>query len=283
MRWRIAGVSALVVMLLGVIAYVLLPGETGVGSDNDTQAISSSQQIEAPTSLSLPPSTETNPWTAFALVLMSAATLVSISITFYLYKWRRILLGQPNLLLPEDWGKHLDGLGQDVKGLSSTIGDRMGLVSQETARNSEQLSNMIQTFMTLQKAIDERDDEIKRLKQGYDADVFRKFLNRFIRVDQLVDTYRQSIAEESESLGQIKRLMEDALDECGVESFQPNVGDDSRRSEGISDSPKTVKTAQKEDAFKIVEVIEPGYRLRGGISSEVLIPASVRISVFENE
>ena len=270
-------------MLLGVIAYVLLPGETGVGSDNDTQAISSSQQIEAPTSLSLPPSTKTNPWTAFALVLMSAATLVSLSITFYLYRWRRILLGQPNLLLPEDWGKHLDGLGQDVKGLSSTIGDRMDLVSQETARNSEQLSNMIQTFMTLQKAIDERDDEIKRLKQGYDADVFRKFLNRFIRVDQMVDTYRQSNAEESESLGRIKRLMEDALDECGVESFQPNVGDDSRRSEGISDSPKTVKTAQKEDAFKIVEVIKPGYRRRGGISSEVLIPASVRISVFENE
>lgn len=281
MRWRIAGFTALAVLLLGALVYNLASGDATVSDDPERQPIARSQPLETPNLAISPSSSQTNPWTTFALIFMSAATLVSVSITFYLYKWRSILIGRPELLVPEKWAKHLDGIGQQVTALSGAIGDGLGSMSQTTARNSDRVSDMIETFMTLQNAIDERDSEIKRLKKGYDADVFRKFLNRFIRVDQTVDTYLQSKPEESESLGQVKRLMEDALDECGVESFKPVVGEDFRRAEGIADNPKKVKTEEKDDDYKILEVIDPGYRLRVGNSHEVLVSAKVRISVFE--
>jgi hypothetical protein len=118
----------------------------------------------------------------------------------------------------------------------------MKSLSRESVRTSEGVSSLIETFMTLQKAIDERDADIKRLKGGYDAEIFRRFANRFIRVDQMIEVYLNSNPEGSEALGQLKRVMEDALDECGIESFQPNIGDDSRRAEGIADNPKSTKT-----------------------------------------
>ena len=271
----------MVALLFGVLVWVLVSGDTPDSNDAEPQAIASSQSIETPNSAFPPSSTQTNPWTIFALIFMSAATLVSVSITFYLYKWRRILIGTPGLLVPEEWASRLDRVGQKVTALSSAINDRMCSMSQTTAHNTDQVTNMIETFMTLQNAIDERDKEIKRLKEGYDNDVYCKFLNRFIRVDQMVDAYLQSKTDESEILGKVKRLMEDALDECGVESFQPVVGKDSRHTEGISDNPKKVKTKEKDDDFKITEVIEAGYRLRAGNSHTVLVPAKVRISVFD--
>jgi hypothetical protein len=133
----------------------------------------------------------------------------------------------------------------------------MKSLSRESVRTSEGVSSLIETFMTLQKAIDERDADIKRLKGGYDAEIFRRFANRFIRVDQMIEVYLNSNPEGSEALGQLKRVMEDALDECGIESFQPNIGDDSRRAEGIADNPKSTKTHERDDDFKIAEVIEP--------------------------
>ena len=280
-RWSIVGILVLVVISIGVSVLVLSSGDTGVNDDSDAHALMALEGKEVQSSLSGKQVPLPTPWQTIALVIMSIATLVSIAITFYLYKWRRILLAQPNALVPEDWVKYLNGVGQHVSLLTDSVTKSLGLVVQETERNTGRVSNMIDTFMTLQKAIDERDEEIKRLKRGYDADVFRKFLNRFIRVDQLIDVYKEQESAESDSLHQIKRLMDDALDECGVESFQPSIGDDSRLIDGISDNPKKLKTEIKDDDFKIIEVIEPGYWLRDGDGHDVLIPAKVKIAVFE--
>ena len=270
MRWWIAGSTVAAALILGILVFVLVLSDTPDSDDSESQPVASLQSIQTSNLVLSPSHAHTNPWAAFALIFMSIATLVSVSITFYLYKWRQILIGTPGLSVPEKWGKYLKRVSKEVT-----------KVSQTTALNTDKVTNMIETFMTLQNVIDERDKEIKRLKKGYDADIFNKFLRRFIRVDQMVDACLQSEKYKSESLGQIKRLMEDALDECGVESFLPVVGEDSRRTEGISDNPKIVKTMEKDDDFKITEVIEPGYRLRVGKSHDVLIPAKVRIYVFE--
>ena len=138
---------------------------------------------------------------------------------------------------------------------------------------------MIDTFMTLQSALDEREAEIRRLKKGYDAEVFRKFLYRFIRIDQSIADFARDDMASPENLGQLKRLMEDAFDECGVEVFEPELGSDYRGAEGVAENPKTVAADRPEDAFMIAEVLEAGYRLRGGEGYEILAPAKVRIYI----
>src|SRR5699024_12420576 len=37
-----------------------------------------------------------------AIVILSISTLIAVGISFYLYKWRRILLANPNSVVPEE-------------------------------------------------------------------------------------------------------------------------------------------------------------------------------------
>ena len=68
------------------------------------------------------------------------------------------------------------------------------------------------------------------------------------------------------------------LDECGVERFGPEIGADYRQADGVADNPKVVAPESREDEFKIVEVLEPGYRMRGQEDFEVILASKVRIN-----
>ena len=132
--------------------------------------------------------------------------------------------------------------------------------------------------MTLQKALDERDAEIRRLKAGYDAHIFQKFIGRFIRVDHAIEDFIAMDRFDKDGFEQIRAVLDDALDECGVERFGPEVGADYRQADGVADNPKVVAPESREDEFKIVEVLEPGYRMRGQEGFEVILASKVRIN-----
>lgn len=302
MRWGISysGVVLLAVVaiaLLGLIGYKTLYSEAappsataGVSTElvvadkaaPPGKAPSTAETSEAP----IPAATvgddrqgnqTSRSWLFVALVVMGIATVLSVAVSFYLYRWRRILLSNPNMIVPEEWAKHLVGLGKHIENLTKSFTLGVGALNQQTAGNSDRVTNMVETFMTLQKALDERDAEIRRLKKGYDAEVFRKFLYRFIRIDQSIDDFLRSGLSSPENLGQIKRLLEDAFDECGVEAFEPELGSDYRTADGVADNPKTTLSDNPEDAFKIAELLEAGYRLRGGEGYEIIVPAKVCI------
>jgi len=216
-----------------------------------------------------------------ALIIMSIATLISIIISFYLYKWRRILLAKPTLLVPEEWGKYLDTVGKNMERLGDSFTSNINHLASKTSESSEKIGNMTETYMSLQNTLDEKDSEIRRLKKGYDAEVFRKFVSRFIRIDQAIDYYIHLEEGDSNFLGQLKRLFEDALDECGVESFAPQIGEDYRRAFGVADNPKKIKTEDPDEEFMVAEIIESGYRLRNGNDYEIVRPC--KVSIYRHE
>ncbi len=222
-----------------------------------------------------------NNWMFLTIMLMAFATLISVSISFYLYRWRRILISQPNILVPEEWGSSLKDVRSTVRKLINAFHDNTSRITSITTESSDKITNMTEIFMSLQGALNEKDMEISRLKKGYDSEIFRKFLFRFIRIEQYLDDCMKSENVDLDSLVQLKRLLEDAFDECGVEQFEPNVGDDYRRAEGIADHPKTTKTDKAENEFIIAEVLEAGYRLRGGEGYEYIVPAKVIIYTLE--
>ncbi len=155
---------------------------------------------------------------------------------------------------------------------------QVDLQSRETHQG---IVNLSETFMTMQRALDEREGEIRRLKRGYDNDIYRKFVSRFIRVDQAVEDFQRAGGADQTGLEQIRRLLGDAFAECGVECFQPQIGEDYREADGVADKPKTVNADRPEDAFKIAEVLESGYLIRSAESAEVIIPARVRIYIIQ--
>jgi uncharacterized protein YukE len=236
--------------------------------------------VEAPLLSASPVATSTEPvsqWMPMTLTAMALALLVSTAISFYLYRWRKILLNQTHLVVPEQFGQWTLQLARDVNELSRALAASNKLVAQQSRDTHRDVSNLSETFMTMQQALDEREREIQRLKRGYDAHVFRKFVSRFIRVDQAVEDFQKAGSADANGLDQIRRLLEDAFAECDVERFQPEVGDDYREAFGVADQPKTIEGENLDDAFKIAGVLESGYLIRSADSCEVVIPAKVTI------
>ena len=216
-------------------------------------------------------------WLIFAVSALSITTTVAVAISFYLYYWRRILLAQPNTTVPEDWARFLQQVGQRLTKLDNLMTRELHQLNHNGSATRRQVSDMVETFLTLHTHLDERDAEIRRLKKGYDAQVFRKFLYRFIRVHLELCAILEAEEISEDDMKTIKALMEDALDECDVQPFKPPLQVDWRRQEGIADSPTVIETEDADQAFRIAEVVEPGYRLGRDENAEVIVPAKVRI------
>jgi molecular chaperone GrpE (heat shock protein) len=184
--------------------------------------------------------------------------------------------------VPEEWAKYLQGVGEGVTQLSSVMDANLNRVSQESRLNTERIENMTKTYMELQEVLDEKDKEIARFKDGYDAEIFRRFIGRFARVDQALEDLILD-GGESEELSLIKRLLEDAFEECGVEKTSPNIGEDYRTVSGVSDNPKIQHTNDPSLEFQIVEVIECGYELNTSVERKSIIPSKVKIYKYVEE
>ena len=217
------------------------------------------------------------------LIILAFTTLISVSISFYLYKWRKILLSNSNMIVPEEWAQHLFDVSKHVDLVSTQVIKVGGMVNSDldrvtnvTSDNSSKISSMIDTYMQLQSALDDKDAEIRRLKDGYDTEVFRRFLSRFIRIDQTVDEFIMDEGENT-ALSQLHRLFEDAFEECSVYKFQPEVGEDYRNAYGIADNPKIVQTDDQNKDHLIAEVLEPGYHIDTGMNKKIIIRSKVKI------
>jgi len=154
----------------------------------------------------------------------------------------------------------------------------------ELVRNSihskKELSDYSDSLLSMQRTLSERELENERLKRGYDNVIFRKFITPFIRLDQTI-AYLLNQTPSSPSLESIHRLLKDALMDSNVESFTPEVGSDYRKAIGVTDHPKIKETEIQEDDYKIAEVLEDGYLIRGYDKNEVLIPSHVVVYRFK--
>ena len=219
----------------------------------------------------------------FGLLCFLALLLATLIV--YLYKWSktpRVTSVEPPAIAPASSDViQQNVLTQTLAELRALIAGSMEQIGRNSANNEEKLSTLRNIYVTLHGALDEKDAEIRRLRKGYDAQVFRKFLVRFIRVDLAVNDFVQDGETKFEALDLIKRLLEDALDECGVERFSPSIGEDYRRAEGVGDNPKTTFSNNVDDRYKIAEVIEQGYRMKTPDGYEIVYPAKVRIFTMQ--
>ena len=77
------------------------------------------------------------------------------------------------------------------------------------------IAQLFEASATMQSALDKKDMEIKRLKEGYDTELIRRFVGRFLRVKGAITDARSSHDTiDINTINQIGRLLEDALDEC---------------------------------------------------------------------
>ncbi len=265
----------------------LIPGETLYIPISETPKLfsKSSATIPPPTlpALSASP-TFTLP--ATILIVVCFLTLfILVALSMSLYRWRktfRVPLAEFPLTAPVSFETiQQNVLTQTLAKLRTVITDSMNKFVAATRKNPENPGELGNIYVTLHGTLDKIDAEIRRLKKGYDAEVFRKFLIRFVRTDLAVNDFMQDIETKPKSLNVIKRLLEDALDECGVETFSPSIGEDYRRAEGVEDNPKKTLSDNATDHYKIAEVIQQGYRMKMHDAYETVCRAKVRIFVTQ--
>jgi len=205
--------------------------------------------------------------------------IMLLAIVFFISqaRWHRLTLKNLHALLPSQIATPspvMDDENSKTLTAFSSMSHEL-LASQANVQSS--LDRMIEIHMALQPKLDERDREIQRLRSGFEASLFKKFIRRFVRIDIGIHDRLKANIPPADSLPNLSRLMADALQECGVERFEPDIGGDYRYVEGVADSPKSIQTNQKDMQFAIAEVERAGYRFIEIGTERIIIPAEVII------
>jgi hypothetical protein len=231
------------------------------------------------------PATQADPaWMMVVVGISLLTTLAAVLVSLWLYRWRRILLSNDQVaVVPEKWAHELKQHYKSLSDATDITRDFSENLSSEIIRQSSELNRMIETFMTFKNALDEKDAEINRLRDGFDTHVYKKFLNRFIRVHQSFDEIAEGGEFTEKDLKFISVLLRDALEESSVVTFEPDIGSDYRRlGDRVADNPAIVDTENPEENFTVASVQAPGYELSGGEQEVVLFPARVTIYGHRN-
>lgn len=222
-------------------------------------------------------SIDTNSKLSLNIFIICLIMLLAIVFFISQARWHRLTLKNLHALLPSQIATQTpvidDGNSKTLTAFSSMSHEL--LTSQANVQSS--LDRMIEIHTALQPKLDERDREIQRLRSGFEASLFKKFIRRFVRIDIGIHDRLKANIPPADSLPNLSRLMADALQECGVERFEPDIGSDYRYVEGVADSPKSIQTNQEDMQFAIAEVVRAGYRFIENGTERIIIPAEVTI------
>ena len=218
----------------------------------------------------------------FGLVFLA---IVSLIISFWSYHIRAVFLKDGPALVPERWGQILKELIDVWKAHNLQSQSSMSSMQKHTEEQTQKSNELMESFLSLQGALTVRDEEISRLKKGYDAKIFKRFLMRFVRVDRSLRDLRNEFKGDAhqKNYKYLSRLMMDALEECGVEQFNPEIGTDYRDvGPQVADDPIIIETEDPKKDFQIFEIESAGYVLVGEGQTEVVIPSRVSIYRFKS-
>jgi molecular chaperone GrpE (heat shock protein) len=173
-----------------------------------------------------------------------------------------------------DFESHLSNQTESIKSLRNDLSTLI-----------KTINDMSQTFMALKTNLDQKDEEISRYKDGYDATIFKNFLLRFTRVDKVIKEYLADNKIDINGLKDIQIQMDDALAECDVEVFSPKIGANFKSAIGVADNPEIRETSDKSQDSTIAEILMPGYhrKLPSNVNDDdqIIIEAKVVIYVYK--
>ncbi|WP_416688357.1 hypothetical protein ABXT44_04345 [Candidatus Pseudothioglobus sp. Uisw_041] len=222
------------------------------------------------------------------LIILSLLTLISISLSFWLYYWRKLSIAGKEIMVPEKFEKSIKSLNKSSKESTSIIQNALdnqtaALKSSRTISDNtnDEIARISEIITHLHSALEKKDEEMERFKKGYDADIYKQFLLRFTKVDRVLKEYIDDGEIDLDGLGDIQEEMEEALLECRVESFSPEVGVDYKAQDNIADNPKKIPTTDKSQHETVAEVLQMGYVRKCEDSSiEVISKAKVKVYDF---
>ena len=223
-------------------------------------------------------------WTVVISSLLIAG--LGLGISFWMYYARSVYLKNGPALVPERWGHILARLEHVTKQANMNTRKSLAAVVKASDLQTEKSESLLNSFLTLQQAISNRDDEISRLKKGHDAKIYKRFVSRFIRVSVALEEIREEAkdSDQAKNYKYLCRLIQNALEECGVEQIRPELNSDYREAgPEIADDPTLIYTNESTLDFKIKSVESPAYVIEGEGDREIIIPSKVSVYRVEQQ
>lgn len=156
------------------------------------------------------------------------------------------------------------------------------LMTTEPVLNS--LSELTEEVSAIRQFAARQQDQVKKLQDGYDWMLIRRFCMRIIRcIDNLTDRIRRTQQQEqdTQTLEEIRDELSIALESSGVEQFEPDLGVEykglERYAEAIGEKEPNDKP---EKSGTIARVLRPGYQYLIS-DEEVKIVRCAQVKLFE--
>ena len=205
-------------------------------------------------------------YTFFAIAL---ALSVFLNLTLLRWYWWRKKLPDDSKVPADVMHQQMNAQTTEFEKLAQVVMESAEVLINTQDKHGQELSGIKDAYSLLQHEISSKNTEIERLREGYDSKILRDFVRRFIRVDIALGEYIER-AEDPSLLQEFRELLVDALEECGVKSFEPEIGTNIR-SEKVGDWEDVGPAPDAEQEFTITKIIKPGYML----NDAVIVPARV--------
>jgi hypothetical protein len=152
--------------------------------------------------------------------------------------------------------------------------------SKRSDDSNDEIARISEVIAHLQNSLEEKEEEMKRFKKGYDAEIYHQFLLRFTRVDKVIKEYIDEGAIDLKGLEDIQIEMVEALLGCKVEPFSPEIGISYKSQDNIEDNPKRIPTTDQNQHETVAEVSQMGY-LRRCEDSSIEIISKAKVKVYD--
>jgi len=246
---------------------------TSLGELDNTEKKPSDEASVSPAVIAAPVGIPSSAWMWILMLCLAVLSLVLVGLVLWLYLWRtrlRLSYGQnadgsgaPYVaVVAEKWeaARREQASAQDaqtgkMEEIKTTF-NKLGKYSQSIAKKVEDVSA---GFEILQNSLSKLEEENRKLKEGYDFSVLKRYMDHLIKIQEQLEECLEQDQIESDAVQQIKDDLSDIFSDAGIHSFAPQVGENFRAAFGVEDSPTLVETSNPSEDRTIESVVARGY------------------------
>ena len=200
----------------------------------------------------------------------------------YLFIWRRSVNDTQTSIVPSQLLTEFSKIESKLLDLYKGIKKFSLEILKVKDKDSQTIDKIDKYLSLLTKKTSEKDEEIKRLKEGYDAKIFKDFIGRFLRVYKMIEDDIESFENEGNKqcvdlLGRLKSMLKEAFLDCGLEEFSPKKGQNYKEAFGVSESVICINTNLENNHMKISRVKSSGFKIRNHYGDEVIKSSIVEV------
>ena len=225
---------------------------------------------------------------SYFLLISLILNIFLVCMTIYLFIWRRAISDNQTSIVPSELLSEFNKNQYELSKLSKNLDKSEKRISIFKKENYEVVKELKEYLSLLTKNISKKDEEISRLREGYDIKIFKGFLNRFFRVYRIVEEDLEFYTNEGNQqfvtlLNNLKFVLKEAFLDCGLEEFLPQKGEEYKKAFGISENIVNIETKIESEDMKIAKIKSSGFKIKNNYGNEIVKPAVVAVYKYKKE